>query len=121
MAARFGDLTLPASFDQPDFAYVGRQGPPPPWRRASRSKAALARQALAMEQAICVLEDARIRYTKPSLRKLVIDPPGFTGGRTVTFWPGRERLRVGRRPTKRNKDIHAFREALAAQGHRVPG
>ena len=91
----------------------------PPWRRAPRTKAALAAKALAIEKVVRVLEDSRITYSQPLLGKLVV--PGIEGGEAVTFWPARERLRIARRPTKRQQDIHAFEQALADQGHRIPG
>ena len=54
--------------------------------------------------------------------KLVIHPPPeVQGGKTVTFWPAKERLRIDRRTTQRQQDVPAFEQALADQGHRIPG
>jgi hypothetical protein len=53
--------------------------------------------------------------------KLVIAPPEGVAGLTVTFWPARERLRIQRRPTKREQDLRAFEQSLLAQGHRISG
>jgi hypothetical protein len=97
-------------------------GPHLPWRRAPRTKAALALKVLAIEKAIGVLEYSRVPYTQPLSGKLVIEPPaGIEGAKTVTFWPAKERLRIGRRATKTQMDIHAFEQALADQGHRMSG
>jgi hypothetical protein len=94
----------------------------PAWRRARRTKAAIAVKVLAIEQAVRVLEDLDIPYTQLLLGKLVIEPtPKIQGGKTVTFWPAKKRLRIGRRATQRQQDISAFEQALADQGHRIPG
>ena len=92
------------------------------WRRAPRTKAAIAAKVLAIEEAVRVLEDLDIPYTQPLFGKLVIEPPpAVQGGKTVTFWPAKKRLRIGRRATQRQQDIRAFEQALADQGHRIPG
>jgi hypothetical protein len=37
-----------------------------------------------------------IPYTQPLFGKLVIEPPpAIQGGKTVTFWPAKKRLRIG--------------------------
>ena len=123
MAARFCARPL-ADGEGPSVrdGEVMAAAPKRPWRRAARTKAALARKQRAMDQAILVLEGIKIAFTQPVAGKLVIEPPrGTKGGRTVTFWPARERLRIGRRPTKKEKGIGDLKEAIAAQGHRVPG
>ena len=87
-----------------------------------RTKAALAAKVLAVEEAVRVLESANVRYTQPLFGKLVIEPPSAVqGGKSVTFWHARERLRIGRRATQRQQNIPAFEQALADQGHRIPG
>ena len=92
------------------------------WRRAPRTKAAIAAKVLAIEEAVRVLEDLDIPYTQPLFGKLVIEPPPVVqGGKSVTFWPAKERLRIGRRATQRQQSIPAFEQALANQGHRIPG
>ena len=94
----------------------------PAWRRARRTKAALKAKLASIEAAIRVLEFANIPYTQPLLGKLTVEPPlGVVGGLLVTFWPARLRLRLQRRPTKRQQDIRAFERALVAQGHRIAG
>jgi hypothetical protein len=51
----------------------------------------------------------------------VIEPcPGVAGGKRIIFWPARNRLRIGRRPTEAD-GIHAFQQALADQGHPILG
>jgi hypothetical protein len=96
--------------------------PRPAWRRASRTKAAIAARVLAIEEAARVFEDLDIPYTQQLFGKLVIEPPpAVRGGKSVTFWPAKKRLRIGRRPTQRQQDIPAFEQALADQGHRIPG
>ena len=47
----------------------------PVWRRASRAKAALAANVLAIEEAVRVLEDLDIPYAQPLFGKLVVEPP----------------------------------------------
>ena len=65
-----------------------------------------------------MLEDLDITYTQPLFGKLVIEPPpAVQGGKSVTFWPAKKRLRIGRRATQRQQDIPAFEQALADQGH----
>jgi hypothetical protein len=91
------------------------------WRRAPRTKAALAAKVLAIEQAVRVLESLDIPYTRPLFGKLVIEPPPAVQGGKLTFWPAKKRLRIGRRATQRQQDISAFEQALADQGHRIPG
>jgi hypothetical protein len=78
-------------------------------------------KVLAVEQAIRVLESANVRYTQPLFGKLVIEPPPAVQGGKLTFWPAKKRLRIGRRATQRQQDIRAFEQALADQGHRIPG
>jgi hypothetical protein len=96
--------------------------PRPVWRRTSRTKAALAAKVLAIKEAVRVLEDLDIPYTQPLFGKLVIEPPPVVqGGKSVTFWPAKKRLRIGRRATQRQQNISAFEQALANQGHRIPG
>ena len=69
-----------------------------------------------------MLESANVRYTQPLFGKLVIEPPpAVQGGKSVTFWPAKKRLRIGRRATQIQQDIRAFEQALANQGHRIPG
>ena len=78
----------------------------PAWRRARRTKAALATKVLAIEQAVRVLESANVRYTQPLSGKLVIEPPpAVQGGKSVTFWAAKKRLRIARRATLRQQDI----------------
>jgi hypothetical protein len=78
-------------------------------------------KVLAVEQAVRVLQSANVRYTQPLFGKLVIEPPpAVQGGKSVTFWPAKKRLRIGRRPTQKQQDIRAFEQALADQGHRIP-
>ena len=97
-------------------------GSRPAWRRAPRTKAALVAKVLAIKEAVRVLEDWDIPYTQPLSGKLVIEPPpAVQGGKSVTFWPAKKRLRIGRRATQRQQDIPAFEQALADQGHRIPG
>ena len=92
------------------------------WRRASRTKAALAAKVLAIKEAVRVLEDLDIPFTQPLFGKLVIEPPpAVQGGKTVTSWPARERLRIGHRATQRQQDIPAFEQALAKSGSPDPG
>ena len=63
-----------------------------------------------------------VRYTHPLFGKLVIEPPpAVQDSKTVTFWPARERLRIAKRPTRTGQDMVAFQQALADQGHRIPG
>jgi hypothetical protein len=94
----------------------------PVWRRAPRTKAALAAKVLAIEEAVCLLKDLDIPYTQPLFGKLVIEPPPkVQGGKSVTFWPAKERLRIGRRATQRQQDVPAFEQVLVDQGHRIPG
>jgi len=69
-----------------------------------------------------VLQDLNIPFTQPLAGKLVVEPPPrIEGGKAVVFWPFKERLRIQRRPTRRQQNIHAFKQALADQGHRIPG
>jgi hypothetical protein len=92
-----------------------------PWRRPPRTKAALAVRTLTIQKTLDVLERSKVDYDQPLPGKLVIDPrPGVVGGRRITFWPARGRLRIGRRPTE-NRGILAFQQALTDQGHRIPG
>ena len=92
------------------------------WRRSPRTKAAIAARVLAIEEAVRLLEDLNIPYTQPLFGKLVIEPPPeIQGGKTVTFWPAKKRLRIGRRATQRQQDISALEQALADQGHGIPG
>ena len=96
--------------------------PRPAWRRAPRTKAALALKILAVEKAVRVLEDLDIPYTQPLFGRLVIEPPpAVQRGKSVTFWPAKERLRVARRATQTKQDVPAFEQALADQGHHIPG
>jgi hypothetical protein len=79
-------------------------------------------KVLAIEEAVRALESANVRYTQPLFGKLVIEPPPTVqGGKSVTFWPAKKRLRIARRATQRQQDISAFEQALAEQGHRIPG
>ena len=91
-----------------------------PWRRPARTRNALAARRRPIEEAIRFLAEARIPFSQSIRGKLVV-PPLWKAARVVTFWPARERLRVGKRPTRREQDLNAFREALADQGHFVPG
>ena len=89
---------------------------------STRTKAALAAKVLAIKETVRVLEDANVRYTQPLFGKLVIEPPPTVqDGKSVTFWPAKKRLRIGRRTTQRQQDIPAFEQAPADQGHRIPG
>jgi hypothetical protein len=91
-------------------------------RRAPRTKAALAARVLAIKEAVRVLEPLGIPYTQPLFGKLVIEPPpAVQGGESVMFWPAKKRLRIGWRPTQRQQDIPALEQALADQGHGIPG
>ena len=99
-----------------------RPSPRPAWRRAPRTRSALAAKVLAIEEAVRVLEDGNVPYTQPLAGKSVIEPPpAVQGGKSVTFWPAKKRVRIGRRATQRQQDIHAFEQALADQGHRIQG
>ena len=123
IAARFCGRSL---LDNPETPTpLSESAQRPPWRRAPRTKTALAGRALAIEAAVHVLEDANIPYTHLLFGKLIVDPRSGQGpkrrGRIVTYWPARERLRIGRRPTQTRKDLCAFQQALADQGHRIPG
>ena len=94
----------------------------PIWRRAPRTRAALAMKAEAIKKAVRILDEASVTYTQPLFGKLVVEPPPtIQRGKSVTFWPARERLRVAQRPTRVGQDIVAFQQALADQGHRIPG
>ena len=116
LCARRG-TTAPPSAIPP----AGRGGCKPAWRRAPRTEAALKTKRAAIEAAVSVLESANIPYSQQLPGKLVVPPPVGITGLTVTFWPARARLRIQRRPTKREQDIGAFEQALVAQGHRIPG
>ena len=110
--------------DTSDTPVSSEQGtsPRPAWRRAPRTKAAIAAKVVATEKAVRVLEALGIPYSQPLFGKLIIEPPPVVQrGKSVTFWPARERLRIGRRATQRQRDISAFEQALADQGHRIPG
>jgi hypothetical protein len=121
IAARLCGRDLSDASDMPISSGYGT-GPRPVWRRAPRTKAALAIRVLAIEKAVHVLEDANIPYTHSLFGKLVIEPPPeVQGGKTVTFWPAKERLRIGRRTTQTQQDIRAFEQAIADQGHRISG
>jgi hypothetical protein len=121
IAARLCGRDLSDASDIPTSSGQGTSSRPA-WRRARRTKAAIAVKVLAIEQAVRVLEDLDIPYAQLLLGKLVIEPtPKIQGGKTVTFWPAKKRLRIGRRATQRQQDIRAFEQALADQGHRIPG
>jgi hypothetical protein len=92
-----------------------------PWRRALRTKAALAIKTLAIEKAIQILECLKVVFSQPLPGKLLIEPrPGVAGGKKITFWPARDRLRIARRPTETHS-VLLFLQALAAQGHQSLG
>ena len=60
------------------------------WRRAPRTKAALAAKVLAIEEAVRVLEDWNVPYTQPLFGKLVIEPPpGLRGASSSRSGPRR--------------------------------
>ena len=89
----------------------------PIWHRAPRTKAAFAMKAQAIEKAVRLLEDASVPYTQPLFGKLAVGPPPTVRrGKSVTFWPARERLRIGQRPTRIGQNIEAFQQALVDQG-----
>ena len=112
----------PADISEPHLVQPESGMLSPRWRRSPRTKVALAGKALAIENAIRVLELSAVPYIQTLPGKLIIEPPpGITTGLTVTFWPTRERLRLAKRPTKRQQDLHAFEQALADQGHRIAG
>jgi hypothetical protein len=93
-----------------------------PWKRAPRTRAAATVRLQAIEAAITILRKAGIAFSEPLPGKLVIEPPPrVITAHVVTFWPARERLTLGRRPTQRGQDIHAFEQVLADQGHRIAG
>ncbi|MFL5333049.1 MAG: hypothetical protein ACJ8H8_07665 [Geminicoccaceae bacterium] len=96
----------------------------PHWRRPPRTRAAAQVKAAAIGKAVHGLKHAGIAYAQPLPGKLVVEPPPRCkgGGKPVTYWPARKRLRIGPRgQTRTEQDLHAFEQALAAQGHRVPG
>jgi hypothetical protein len=96
--------------------------PKPPWRRSPRTKAAFAAKAIAIKEAIGVLEGSNVAYTQPVAGNLVVDPPpGVHAALTVTFWPVRNRLQLQKRPTRRSQSLGDFERALADQGHRIAG
>jgi hypothetical protein len=67
-----------------------------------------------------MLNTSGVAYDQPLPGKLIVEPlPGVVAAQKVTFWPARERLRLGNRPTQRGQDIHAFEQALADQGHHI--
>ncbi len=117
LAARFCGRIIPGN--EPSIS-LPEPAPSPPWRRASRTKAALEVKALAVEAAVRMLEDASVVYTQPVPGKLVIHARA-TRGRTIIFWPAKERLRIGRRPTETQKDLRVLKQVLANEGHRIPG
>jgi hypothetical protein len=92
-----------------------------PWRRAPRTKAALAIKLLAIQKVLEILERSKVPFSHPLPGKFVIEAvPGVAGGKRITYWPARRRLRIGRRSTETN-GIHAFQQALADQGHPILG
>jgi hypothetical protein len=92
-----------------------------PWRRAPRTKAALANKMRAIQKVIEILERSNVPFSQPLPGKFVIEPlPRVTRGKAIVFWPARRRLRIGRHSTETN-GIHAFQQALADQGHPIPG
>jgi len=100
----------------------GAVHPKPPWRRSPRTKAVFAAKAIAIKEAIGVLEGSNVAYTQPVAGKLVVDPPpGIPAALTVTFWPARKRLQLQKRPTRRSQNLGDFEQALADQGHRIAG
>ena len=120
IAAMAAQLCARNPLDMEDLAR--RTNIKPIWRRAPRTKSALALKAEAIEKAVRILEDASVTYTQPLFGKLVVEPPPMVQrGKRVTFWPARERLRVAQRPTRVGQGVHAFQQALADQGHRIPG
>ena len=90
-----------------------------PWRRPRRTKAIASAKLLATQAAIDMLNTSGVAYDQPLPGKLIVEPPVLTAAQRVTFWPARERLRLGNRPTQRGQDIHAFEQALADQGHYI--
>jgi hypothetical protein len=92
-----------------------------PWRRAPRTKAALANKMRAIQKVIEILERLNVAFSQPLPGKFVIEPlPRVTRGKAIVFWPARRRLRIGRCSTETN-GIHAFQQALADQGHPILG
>ena len=93
-----------------------------PGKRAPRTRAAAAVRSQAIEAAVTMLREARIAFIESVPGKLIVEPrAGVAAAQIVTFWPARERLRLGSRRTKRGQDIRAFEHALLDQGHHVPG
>jgi hypothetical protein len=92
-----------------------------PWRRAPRTKAALAIKLLAIQKVLEILERSKVPFSHPLPGKFVIEAvPGVAGGKRITYWPARNRLRIGRRPTETN-GIVGLQQALADQGHHIVG
>ena len=88
----------------------------PPWHRSPRTKAAFAAKAIAMEEAIGVLEGSKVAYTQPVAGKLVVDPPpGIPAALTVTFWPA-EALAASETTDPPIADSWRFRTGLGRSG-----
>jgi hypothetical protein len=93
-----------------------------PWQRAPRTRATRATRALAIQKVANILDRSAIAYSEPLSGKFVIEPhAGFAGGRMITFWPARARLRIGRRRTETHVSLHALQQALADQRHPIQG
>jgi hypothetical protein len=118
LAARFCGGIIP---DNEPSISLPEPAPSPAWHRPPRTKAARAIKTLAIQKVLDILDRSRVAYTQPLVGKFVIEPrPEVAGGKTITFWPVRNRLRIGRHPTETH-GLHAFRQALADQGHPVLG
>src|SRR4051794_32774891 len=66
----------------------------PPWRRAPRTKAAVAIKTLAIQKVLDILDRSNVAHTEPLPGKFVIQNRlGVVGSKLVTFWPTRNRLR----------------------------
>ena len=121
IAARLCSRDPPDTSDTPISSGQGTS-PRPAWRRAPRTKAALVAKVLAIEEAVRVLEDLDIPYTQPLFGKLVIEPPpAVQGGKSVTFWPAKKRLRIGRRATQRQQRHSRIRASPRGSGSSDPG
>ena len=96
--------------------------PRPAWRRAPRTKAALATKVLAVEQAVRVLEEREFpipsrcsaSWSSSLRRRFRAARPSRSGPRgSVSGSVGGQR--------RDSRDIPALEQALADQGHRIPG
>jgi hypothetical protein len=109
-------------YPKPALAHRDETASHKPWRRAPRTKAALAIKMFAIQKVLRLLERLNLAFSQPLAGKLVIEPcPGVASGKLITFWPARGRLRIGRRPTKTQKGLHPLLQALADQGHPIQG